>query len=377
MRIEDSTVPTATDPGSGPLVADLDPTPVRQEIHIPFITFCKIFAAILIAAATYRLWPLLLLVFLAILLAVTLNSMVLWWMTKGIKRRGSVAIVLFTVFGIFLLGGARFLPTVIEQVGTFSEHLPDLRDHLLAQLTPGTLIHQGLTKALEGPAWTNLDTWFSRFMTAGGIAFTGVTQVLLLIMIALYLVIDGGRTYRWILAFFPPFTRRKIHHTSEEISKVIFSYVVGQAITSALVMIFTFSVLSLLGVPGALMLAIMAAIFDVLPMLGFFLLTVPAFLMALSVSLKTALIVLALYVLYAALESYFIVPKVYGKSLRLSTLSVLLGLLVGTLLAGVPGALAALPLVASYSVIERIWLKHYLGEGVAAKQALRELVGRL
>ena len=55
---------------------------MRQEIHIPFITFCKIFAAILIAAATYRLWPPLLLVFLAILLAVTLNSMVLWWMTK-------------------------------------------------------------------------------------------------------------------------------------------------------------------------------------------------------------------------------------------------------------------------------------------------------
>ena len=193
MRIEDSTIPTATDPGSAPPVKDQDPTPVRQEIHIPFITFCKIFAAILIAAATYRLWPPLLLVFLAILLAVTLNSMVLWWMTKGIKRRGSVAIVLFTVFGIFLLGGALFLPTVIEQVGTFSEHLPDLRDHLLAQITPGTQIHQGLTKAVEGPTWTNLDSWFSRFMTVGGIAFTGVTQVLLLIMIALYLVIDGSR----------------------------------------------------------------------------------------------------------------------------------------------------------------------------------------
>jgi predicted PurR-regulated permease PerM len=191
-------------------------------------------------------------------------------------------------------------------------------------------------------------------------------------MIALYLVIDGGRTYRWILAFFPPLTRRKIHHTSEEVSKVIFNYIVGQAITSALVMVFTFSVLSLLHAPGALMRAIIAAFFDVLPMLGFFLLTAPEFLMALSASLKTALIVLALYVLYGALESNFIVPKVYGKSLRLSTLSVLLGLLVGTLLAGLPGALAALPLVASYSVIERIWLKHYLGEGDSEKHELQK-----
>lgn len=153
---------------------------------------------------------------------------------------------------------------------------------------------------------------------------------------------------------------------------MIFNYIVGQAITSALVMVFTFSVLSLLHAPGALMLAIIAAFFDVLPMLGFFLLTAPEFLMALSASLKTALIVLALYVLYGALESKFIVPKVYGKSLRLSTLSVLLGLLVGTLLAGLPGALAALPLVASYSVIERIWLKHYLGEGVSEKHELQK-----
>ena len=49
----------------------------------------------------------------------------------------------------------------------------------------------------------------------------------------------------------------------------------------------------------------------------------------------------------------------------------LLGLLVGTILAGIPGAIAALPVVASYAVIERIWLKHYLGEGVAEKHELQ------
>lgn len=76
--------------------------------------------------------------------------------------------------------------------------------------------------------------------------------------------------------------------------------------------------------------------------------------------------------IHIPLETYFIVPKVYGKSLRLSTLTVLLGLLVGSLLAGLPGARAALPLVASYAVIERIWLKHYLGEGVADKHEMQK-----
>jgi hypothetical protein len=75
--MEDPTSPVASDPVSASLELDQELGPFRHEIHIPFITFSKVFAAILIAAAAYRLSPLLLLVFLAILLAVTLNSLVL------------------------------------------------------------------------------------------------------------------------------------------------------------------------------------------------------------------------------------------------------------------------------------------------------------
>jgi len=61
-----------------------------------------------------------------------------------------------------------------------------------------------------------------------------------------------------------------------------------------------------------------------------------------------------------------------SKSLRLSTLTVLLGLLAGTLLAGIPGALAALPIIASYEAIERIWLKPFLRDGVSEKHELQK-----
>lgn len=89
----------------------------------------------------------------------------------------------------------------------------------------------------------------------------------------------------------------------------------------------------------------------------------PDSLLALSVSPQTA---------FYVLESYFIVPKVYGKNLRVSTLTVLLGLLAGTLLAGVPGALAALLVIASYAAIERIWLKPFLRDGVSEKHELQK-----
>jgi predicted PurR-regulated permease PerM len=127
-----------------------------------------------------------------------------------------------------------------------------------------------------------------------------------------------------------------------------------------------------LRVPGALTLAILAGVLDILPILGFIISTVPAVLLALTVSPKTAVVVLTLYLLFHLFESYFIIPKVYGKNLRLSTLTVLLGLLAGVLIAGIPGSLAALPVIASYAAIERIWLKPFLRDGVSEKHELQK-----
>jgi predicted PurR-regulated permease PerM len=210
-----------------------------------------------------------------------------------------------------------------------------------------------------------------RFLSAGGIALNGLSQMILLLIIAIYLLIDGKQSYDWFLAFFSPLKRAKLRLTSDEISKVIFGYVSGQVITSVLVTVSSYIVLRSLQVPGALMLAIVAGLFDILPILGFFIAMAPAFLLALNVSPQTAGLVLVAYLVIQTIENYLIVPMIYGKNLRVSTLTVLLGLLAGTLLAGIPGALAALPVIASYGAIERIWLKPFLREGVSEKHDLQ------
>jgi predicted PurR-regulated permease PerM len=122
--------------------------------------------------------------------------------------------------------------------------------------------------------------------------------------------------------------------------------------------------LSLLHVPAAVPLAVLAGICDVIPVAGIFVATAPAVLLALTVSPTTAGIVLGLYALYHAAETYIIVPRVYGQQLRLSTLAVLLALMVGTALQGLIGAVLVLPLVAAYPIIERIWLRGYLNPEV-------------
>ena len=341
--------------------------PVRIEVHLPLITIVRGGGALLAAYALCVLWPLLLLVFLALFLAVTLHAFVAWLDSRRMKHWASLLLVIGGLLTLLGVGMALLVPALINQAACFGQAFPQLRAEALDQIPVGWGLRQSIEHLLDPANWAAADSWLGHFMSAGGVAISGISQIALVLVIALYLLIDGGKSYEWLLAFFSPLHRRKLRLTAQEISKVIFGYVSGQVITSVLVMIFTFVMLSVLHVPGALTLAILAGVLDILPILGFIIATVPAVLLALTVSSQTAVIVVIFYLLYHALENYLIVPKVYGKSLRLSTLTVLLGLLTGALLAGIPGTLAALPVIASYAAIERIWLKPFLRDGVSEK----------
>jgi len=354
-----------------PTVAE-ESTPLRVELHVPWITFLKVAAAILVGWSVYTLWSLLLLVFIALFIAVTLHSIVEWLDGCGVRHWASLFIVIGGLLSVVGVGIALVLPMLAEQIAVFSGHLPELHEAAINQLPVGNVVREGLLRLLDRSNWEGMSAWVGHFKSAGSVALGGLSQVALLLVIAFYLLIDGGKAFDWLLAFFSPLKRAKLRLTADEISNVIFGYVFGQALTSVLVMVSAFAVLSVLRVPGALMLAILAGVFDILPILGFFIATVPAVLLALSVSPQTAALVLGSYLILQLIENYLIVPLVYGKHLRVSTLTVLLGLLAGGLLAGIPGVLASLPVIASYAAIERIWLTRFLREVVADKHELQK-----
>jgi predicted PurR-regulated permease PerM len=346
--------------------------PPRVDLHIPWITFIKVFATGITAYAIYVLWPLLLLIFLALFLAVTLHAFVDWLDSKGMRHWASLLLVIGGLLLMLGLGLALIVPTLVDRGTEFGQSLPQLYESTLKQLPVSAAVRVDIEHTVAAANWSEASSWLGNFWSAGGVALSGISEVVLMLVISLYLVVDGSKTYEWFLAFFSPLKRAKMRLTSGEISQVIFGYVTGQFITSALVTIYAFIVLAVLHVPGAMMLALLAGVLDVLPILGFIMATVPAFLLALSVSPKTSFLVVGLYLLFHAVETYYIVPMVYGKHLRVSTLTVLLGLLAGMLLAGIPGALAALPVLASYAAIERIWLKPFLRDGVSEKHELQK-----
>ena len=101
---------------------------------------------------------------------------------------------------------------------------------------------------------------------------------------------------------------------------------------------------------------------DFVPVIGFIASSIFAVAMALTVSSSTALIVAGLYVAYHLVENYLISPWAYGDRLKLSNVAVILAFAIGAELAGVIGALIALPIAAVYPAIERIWLRAALPE---------------
>lgn len=341
--------------------------PRKVELHLPWITILKVLLAILAVVCLKVLWQLVLLLLLAILLAVTLYPIVTWLEQCKIKRAAARPLVIGLVLVLLGVGVGLVVPTLVTQIDSVSKNLPDLKTEVLDWFPGGGFMHDALSQLFNNPGWGEMGSWLNHFISIGGMALGGVTAFLLVLVLAFYLLIDGHKMLEWLLAFFETRNRMKLRETATEVSKVIFAYVAGQAITSLLVTLFSFVTLTALKVPAALTLAVIAGFFDVLPILGFFLSTIPACLLALSVSSQTAIMVALLFLVYHGVENYLIIPRIYGKRLRLSTLAVLLALLAGGMLAGIPGALAALPVVASYAIVERIWLTPILGETVAEK----------
>jgi predicted PurR-regulated permease PerM len=199
-------------------------------------------------------------------------------------------------------------------------------------------------------------TVFERSFAWGQSAATGLVTSAIVLVLTLYLLLDGKSLYAWVLAFVPRTYREKVATTMAEVSDVIQAYVSGQLLVAGLFAIFAAGLLTIIGVPAAAPLAVIAGVCDVIPVLGILLAIVPAVLLGLAVSPGTAAVVGLVYLGYHLAETYFILPRIYGNKLKISTLSVLLALLVGGRLQGIIGAVLVLPLVAAYPIIERHWL---------------------
>ncbi|MEA2162261.1 MAG: hypothetical protein QOK37_388 [Thermoanaerobaculia bacterium] len=335
----------------------------RVEVRIPFATLLKVALAILLCVCVINLWPVILMIIVAILLAVMLDPVV-GFMERHHVRRGlgvvAIAIFLLALLGVFF---AVTVPALSRQLIDLTRALPQI-EQSIANRFP---IVAPYLKSLHGGPPPELKVWLTRGLVAGKYAIELITAMIFVLVVALYLLLEGRRAFEWLIDLAPKDKRPRLRQTGVEVSGVILAYMRGQVITCFICGGWAYLVLVLLGVPAALPLAVIAFIADLLPVVGTIAMTVPAVVMAMTAGPGKALLVFAGYMLYHFVESYFIIPKVYGSQMRLSTLTVLLAIMVGGTLQGAAGAILILPFVAAYPIVERIWLRDKLPSDTVAK----------
>jgi predicted PurR-regulated permease PerM len=351
---------TSTSEGSGSL-----PPRQRREIHLPMAAILKVIGSGLGLWAVFLLWPEFLMFLLSVLMAVTLYPAVRWMEGRRIGRGLSVVIIATFAIGVLAVFVAFVLPPLTAQVTHLLANLPEFRARILSRIPARyPMVQKAIHELFESSSSPKVTSTFDRWFVWGRSAVSGLVLAVVVLVLALYLLLHGKSLYAWILAFIPRTYREKLAVTMHEVSDVVHAYVSGQLLAALLFAIFTAVLLTILGVPAVAPLAVIAGVCDVIPVLGILLATVPAVVLALAVSPGAAVTVLVAYVAYHLFETYFLLPRIYGNKLKISSLAVLLAILVGGKLQGILGAVLVLPLVAAYPIVERHWLRGYLADRV-------------
>jgi len=338
----------------------------QLELRVPFATLLKIALAILLVAIVVKLWSVIVIVVVAVLLAVMFDPFVGWLERHRIRRGFGIFLVALILFGSLAFLLFVVVPSTTRQVREVAKELPRLTQRVAASYPQVASLLQ-TTGTGQPTAPQQLRTFLMRGLMAGKFAFEGLTAVIFVFVVAIYLLVEGREAFAWLVALAEAKNRPKLDRTAREMSGVVLAYMRGQAITCFLCGGWAYTVLLLCRVPGALPLAVIAFFADLVPVVGTIVMTLPAILLALLEGPLRAVIVFAAYLLYHFVESYFIIPRVYGDQMRLSTLTVLLAVAVGGTLEGALGAVLILPFVAAYPIVERIWLREKLPRDTVAK----------
>jgi predicted PurR-regulated permease PerM len=181
--------------------------------------------------------------------------------------------------------------------------------------------------------------------------FSGLLDVLMILLLALYLTTDGPRIGRYLLAFLPPDRHEQAARVTDRIFIRLGGWVSGQLLLCVIIGFMSWIGLTIIGVPYVVVLALIAGVMEAVPNIGPIIAAVPAVLIAALYSPWQALLVVILYLVIQQLENYVVVPRVMSRAVELHPLAVLLALLVGGELMGVLGAVLAVPVTAAVSVI--------------------------
>jgi predicted PurR-regulated permease PerM len=309
-------------------------------------------------------------VFIALFLALALNPAV-DALERRLGRRGaSTAIVFILALVSVALIGWLFVPILVDQVNNFAHKVPDYLD----DLTKGRgrlgflqekyhLVDKARNALQEGGASRLFGLSGTALAVAKGVV-TAVVATLTIIFMTFFMLLEGPNWVERSFSLLKPESRPRWRRVGHEIYRTVGGHVTGNLLISLIAGTLTAIVLAILGVPYAIALGLVVGILDLIPLAGATIAAIIVGAIAFLHSIPAGIIVIVFFIVYQQVENHVLQPLVYGRTVQLSPLVVLISVLIGAELAGVLGALAAIPVAGTLQVIFVDWLRHRRGEPV-------------
>jgi len=346
---------------------------MRVKLDIENRTIIRI--AVLIAAVWVsiqiflQIQHALLLIFVSFFLALALNRPVNYIVSRFTKGKGGRGLATGIAYLVVLLvvGGFIYLtfPPIIRESTNLIDAIPETLDSIRDSSNGGVIADfidkydlQDEVDELVKNASKELTGVVSPVVSGAGKVVGGAVSVLTVLVLTFFMLIEGPTWMERFWAFTP---KKKLEHNKKlasQMQDVVTGYVNGQLIIALLAGVSSLIMMLIVGLPNALALAGVVAMFALIPMIGAFMGSIIVIIVALTQSFAAAIIMLVFFIVYQQIENNTAQPFIQSRALNLSPLLILAAVVVGFALGGILGGFVAIPAVAA----GRILLEDYLNQ---------------
>ena len=316
----------------------------------------------------YRFNQVVFILFIAIVIGTVIRPTVAWLYQRGLPRIAGVILIYLLLFILFVGFLLLLSPMIVEQSTTIAAAVPGyyqtLREWMvnypnplivrLSDFLPVTLqsMNADTTQQTGEYVISSAGQVLGYVTAAAHFFFTAIV----ILMLALYWTLDGTRTIQSFLLLVPQDRRENIRELISAMETKVGYYIVGQGILCLVIGIMALVAYSLIGLPNALVLALIAGMLEAVPMIGPLLGAVPAALVALSLGPDKLVWVIVATVIIQQLENSLLVPRIMSKAVGVNPFVTLLAIFAFSSFFGIAGALMAIPMAAIIQLV----LNHFV-----------------
>ncbi|MDQ0382051.1 AI-2E family transporter [Amycolatopsis thermophila] len=291
----------------------------------------------------------------ALFIAIGLEPLASWLVRRGLPRALAVAIIVLGGLGLAAGFFAALIPPLIDQAERFIHQAPDYlarlgdRSSWLGQVSSRFQLQQRVQNTFSNP-----DPALINGLMGSGRAVVGtLTDTLIVFVLTIYFLADFPRLRATIYRFVPHTRRPRAILIGDEIFAKVGFYVLGNVVISIIAGVLGFIWFTIFGIPYPMLLALLLAVLDLIPVVGAILAGVVVSLAALTVSWPVCLATVGFFIVYRFVEDYLLTPKIIGRFVDVPALVTVVAVVLGGVLLGIVGALVAIPVAAALLLFVR------------------------